>query len=152
MKSRRLAVIVATSVILAACTTAVGPGATGDDQEGRSVSQSSTSTQIPVIETGSETGTEPQEASSEEVSQASSGVGQMTPTTTPPLATTTSTTEVIPPTTTTAKTEPSTEDISDLLDELDDLLASLADELEALDDDLESVETSMNADEGDIEQ
>jgi len=150
--------MVTISVILAACTTAPRLAAPENDQADTPDQELNQKIQVSGAEVESDGGTTGDFVSNQAGTQGDTQVfpddDQTAPATTPVPPTDTSKTEVTQSTTTTTTTDvaASTEDITDLLDDLDSMLSLLGDQLDGLDDDLADVETSLNADEGDIEE
>jgi len=147
MHTRRLAVMVTISVILAACTTAARPAVPDNEQAGPSGQASIPTTGVPEVEFESDADATEESVATQADSQADLGDDQIAPAPT----TDTPNAEVTQSTTTTEGVA-STEDITNLLDDLDSMSSSLGDQLEGLDKDLADVEASLNADEGDIEE
>jgi len=159
MNTRRLAVMVTISVILAACTTAARPAAPENERVDPSTQPPNPTTQVADVDLEAEAGRADSQDDSAFAPQPDAGDFQTTSSTTPVRPTNTTQTEVTQSETTTTDVAPSTQDITDLLDGLDSLLSSLGGDIDGLDDDLadveedvEDVDASLNANEGDIEE
>jgi len=151
MHTRRLAVMVTISVILAACSTAARPAVPDNEQAGPSGQSTVPTTGVSEVEFGSDADATQESVATQADSEADSEADLGDDPTTPAPTTDTPKAEVTQSTTTTEGVA-STEGITSLLAELDSLLSSLGDQIEGLDKDLADVDASLKADEGDIEE